>query len=617
MLISKPFLAASMILLLCALACAQDEPAATDAEKQEKQKEVDQRIVQMIEQSILDAATLRLPQNRAVIYAIAGDLYWKFDEKRSREIFKNAAAELTAYNLEVEKERRESSVPNVMQYVDFSTGPRGEILTLIAARDAELALELLLQTRPARLAEEMLKSGGPNARQSGTFNFDPERQRVRQEIALEQQFAIAAAEENPERAIKMIRQSMGQGVTSAVLPLLQKIHKKDPKKAAELAGEVVRKLTDSDLIRNEEDLRTSINFLQSASSLQSSVNKDSNAFSFPEPVIKELAGKVANTLLQPSRSMGISMVFAQAMPLLVKFVPERLAQLRQRQTDMQSELTVELAQMQRQQRLFDPNSTPEELLEQIPKLSNDMERSIAYQSLSNKIVQIDDDARARKLIDQIADDKVRANALEQVEARRINRSVSAGKIEEARGMIGNLTKKKTQIQNLVALAVGTHKKGGDDNLALAKELMAQARGLTGDQMETSEELGDMMEVVRGYSTVDPDIAFKLFEPVIDTFNEYIQASSYIAKFNSQTNTFRHGELTMRISGGDFPLFRYIPHMQALGKVDLQRMNTLVDRLHRSDARAIVKLYVLQGYLKDDKKPSVLPQSGGIGSTIIW
>ena len=74
---------------------------------------------------------------------------------------------------------------------------------------------------------------------------------------------------------------------------------------------------------------------------------------------------------------------------------------------------------------------------------------------------------------------------------------------------------------------------------------------------------------------------------------------------------------MRISGGDFPLFRYIPHMQALGKVDLQRMNTLVDRLHRSDARAIVKLYVLQGYLKDDKKPSVLPQSGGIGSTIIW
>jgi hypothetical protein len=167
-------------------------------------------------------------------------------------------------------------------------------------------------------------------------------------------------------------------------------------------------------------------------------------------------------------------------------------------------------------------------------------------------------------------------------------------------MIRNLTKKKTQIQKLASLGVEYHKKGGEDNIAIAKELMAQARALTPDVAETSDDLGDIMEVVKGYTTVDPDIAFKMYETVIDTLNEHIHASAVIAKFSSQTTMFRNGELTMKIGGGDFPLFRYIPQMQMLGKADLERMILLANRFHRNDARAIVKLYVLQGFIKDEK-----------------
>jgi hypothetical protein len=150
---------------------AQTQSAETKADKPEKQKEIDERIVKMLDQAIMEAGSLKLPQNRAVIYAITGDLYWKFDDKRGRELFKNAAAELVAYNHEIDKERRESDLPTVMQYVDFSKGPRGEILPLIAARDAELALELLIHTRPARLAEEMLRAAAPNAKQSRSMNY--------------------------------------------------------------------------------------------------------------------------------------------------------------------------------------------------------------------------------------------------------------------------------------------------------------------------------------------------------------------------------------------------------------------------------------------------------------
>ena len=48
------------------------------------------------------------------------------------------------------------------------------------------------------------------------------------------------------------------------------------------------------------------------------------------------------------------------------------------------------------------------------------------------------------------------------------------------------------------------------------------------------------------------------------------------------------------------LFRYINQIQLLGKADLNRMNLFSNKFQRSDARTIVKLFVAQGFLKDEK-----------------
>jgi len=49
------------------------------------------------------------------------------------------------------------------------------------------------------------------------------------------------------------------------------------------------------------------------------------------------------------------------------------------------------------------------------------------------------------------------------------------------------------------------------------------------------------------------------------------------------------------------IYRYIGQMQLLGKADLNRMNLLTNKFQRVDARTIVKLYVAQGFLKEEKK----------------
>lgn len=601
----------STFLLLCVVAAGQTQPTDSDADKEKKQKDLDERVVKMLDESVADAAMLRLANNRAIVYAITADLYWKFDEKRARELFRNAATELLTLNQETEKERRESTDPYIELYSVPWGDPRGDILPLVAKHDAELALNMLLLTRSAKVSEAMARvtaAKGKSASEMASWN--PDRDKAGAEIALEQRFALLEADESPEKAIKLIKESIAKGISPNVLALLQKLNKKDEKKASELAGDVIKKITDSDLAKDWDDMGTALGLLQYAFKPEAPPNsagvKDpkERLFKFSDDQEKDLARKVADVLLEPSNSMEIAMTLSRAMPMLEKYVPEKVALLRARDTANQASMPPEVKKMQERRKLWDPNSTAEELLAQVAKLDNEYERASGYSLLSKKISEIEDDAKAKKLIDQIADEKSRANVLEQYQTASIGRTANAGQLDDARKMIASLTKKSIRIQRLVALAVEFQKKGGEKDIANARSLMKEARALTKDAAESEDDLGDLMEVVKGYATVDPDIAFKMFEPVVDQINDYMAASAVIAKYQvRQNSTFKNGEIIMMVKIKEWtPLFRFIKQMQLLAKADLDHMYTLADRFSRPDSRTIVRLFVMQGYLKDDKKP---------------
>ncbi len=418
-----------LIVLFCTqLGIAQAPTPAPDPDKEKEKKDTDELIVRMLDQAVADAAFLRLPQNKAIVFGMAGDLYWKFDEKRSRDLFRSAANELLANNIESEREKRESTEPN-FEFFEMND-PRGQVLPLVAKNDAELALDMLSQTRPPALAEAMLKASAPDARSDGNMmTFSPENQKVRQEIALEQRFALLAADDNPDRAIKIIKDSLSKGVSPVVLQLLQKLHKKDEKKAQELAGDVIKRLVDTDLAKKADELQASLNFLQfmarSSGTPQAQVPK-TKPFAFSDLQTKDLANKVASTLLQPSNSASLMMALSRALPSLEKLVPDKAAMLRQRLAESQKTLPNEMRNSMRMQRLWDQNSTPEQILAEIPKIQNEMERNMAYQSLGSKISQVTDETRARRLIDQISDEKVRSRALDQLEAAKISRLAGIG-----------------------------------------------------------------------------------------------------------------------------------------------------------------------------------------------
>ena len=610
--ILRPLCLALLILTISAFSLAQTSPTESKTEKDKVQKELEAQVLKMLDQAVGDAATLKLAQNRAVVYSIAGDLYWKFDEKRAREFFRNSANDIIVGNDEAEKEKKADEDPyaGVFDYDDI----RSEILPLVAKHDADLALEMLTQTRPAKIAEAMAKAAQPNARQEGEmFNYSPEKYRVQQEIALEQRFALLAAEQNPDKAIKLIKDSLAKGISWNVLPLLQKLNQKSEKKAGELADEVIRKILDTDLTKRREDLGAALRFLQYATNPNTSKTTKEKQFKFSDSQLKDLAGKIADTFLQPTNSLEITMGMTQVMPSLEKLVPEKMPLLKQRQEEAMKNLPPELKRMQQNEKIWNPNSTPEEIIAVLPKL-NEYEKASAYQSITQKIAQIEDEARAKKLIEQIPDEKARERASEQFESNRISRTAKDGKLDEAKKLIGNLNKKKTQVQKLVALAMEFYKKDTEKDRETAAGLMKDARKLTNEFPEDEDELNDLMEIVKGYAIVKPDEAFRIFDPVIDQINDFVQASAILSKYNKRNGAFKKGELLMKVNGFSWDrllLFRYIEQIQMLGKADLNRMNAFSDRLARTDTRTMVKLFVAQGFLKENKKDEDADNNSGV------
>lgn len=151
------FVSLTMFFSLCFSVPAQTSPTESKTEKEKAQKELEKRVLEILDQAVSDAAALKLAQNRAVVYAIAGDLYWKFDEKRARELFRNCESEILVTNDEAEKEKKENDDPYAGFIFEFGS-VRNDILPMIAKHDADLALQMLGSTRLAKLAEAMLKA---------------------------------------------------------------------------------------------------------------------------------------------------------------------------------------------------------------------------------------------------------------------------------------------------------------------------------------------------------------------------------------------------------------------------------------------------------------------------
>ncbi len=618
-----------MLILLLVSSGLFAQTSDAQAERAKKAKEMDEQIVTLLDRTISEAGALKLAQNRVVILGLAGDLYWRYDQGRARELFRTASGEVLTFQAESEKERLENIGTGIPEIFD-GNDPRIDLLTLVGMRDAELGLELMAATRTpaiaaamAAIAQQRSTSGlavgtggmpgigiGAGSGAGGTAaNFSGAMDAIKagQEINLEQMLITRAAANDPEKAAKAIKESLAKGISMNVVPLLTQILQKDEKLARGLGDDVIAKITGTDLSRVNSDLNGAISFLQYMTrTVPSPAAGAPRQFNFSDAQARDVATKLTNTFLMPSPPTFVSGSISRAIPMIEKVAPDKVLLLKQKDAANKKAATTSSANGRGGQpaRQWNPADTPEQIIAAAGRITNARDKAAALQAAVGKIGQIADEARAKRIIDSIPDERLRAQAQNTFDANRINRMTAEGKLDEAKASVGALTNRRSQIQRLVALATQYQRKNTEKDREIAASLLVEARTLAPAYPEDEDELTDYMELLRGYAVVEPDQGFRMIEPLIDQFNDYIQASATLSRYNKRDRSFKKGEMMMRINGGSPGLlpFRFLPQIQSLARADVDRMSVMADRFQRSDARTLMKLYILQGYQRGNPPP---------------
>jgi hypothetical protein len=596
------FLFVCLLFVSVFAALAQVSPTEPQSEKDKAAQELEKDALKLAQQSVNDAGSLKLWQNRALIYAIAGDLFWKTDQKKARSLFKDAGNELVLGN-QIPKEKAKNYYEDYSWWQDSS--PRRSILLMIAAYDADLALDMLLETRPPDLQAAIDAYNAPqvpNAQsktQVQAINDQKNKYKAQQEVQLEQQFAVKAAEQDPKKAAKLIRDSLAKGFSTSIAELLNKINEKDEELGKELLTEVLQKLRDVDFKQKEDAVNLSLYLLQQSFSpdLMKSQNPKFKPLKIDDKDLKPLASKLADYLLGQT-SFDKLWILTQLMPMVEKYAPEKSAPLKQKEVEFKKLLPEEWTSWQEANKLIsDPNTTPDKLISEAEKYAG-WEKYRLYQTAVDRAITAGTTDKVRQSLQNLPDNKQRNDALDYLDSKVSEKAIEDNKLDEVQKIVDKSASESSKIKLLVNLAVGYEKKKTEESHKIAVNLMADAQKLVGDIPESREEVANIMKIVAGYAEIEPEKAFPLLSPLTEMTNDMLTAYALLSKYNKTENMFKQGELIYtQALGSTGGYLQYGKELKLLAAADFGKVKSIIDNLRRDDVKTLTRILLAQSIIK--------------------
>ncbi len=607
--ISRLFVLFLLILSLFNFTSAQTSPTESKEEKEKAQKELEKKAVALLEQVVGETALLKLPDNRALLLASAGDMLWKRDEKRARQLFRQSAQEVIQAN---NAPPATDNSPMAMMSVFMNASPRKQILTTVANYDPEMALELLYATRPANVTAALAAksaaqvSGSPNAPKTPASMMESSRNKflADDELRLEQSFSAQAAEKDPKKAAQLLRESLAKnGVTASVFQILSKINGKDNELANSLAKEIGNKLLDSDYAKNETERNLVSNFLNQyyLKADKNAANSKTKIIKIEEKLAKDLANKMADYLLRLETGKGFEnyFQFRQITPVLEKITPERAALIKQKQAAMKKSLPEGMAMFDDDMFDGDSQKSPDKMIDSAAKMPAQM-RGMMYKNAVNEAVGSGTTDKVRESLMKAPEGKDRDDALAYLDSKIAESKIKKGDYDEARKIIDALSSNKEKIERIVQMAIIFQAKNTKEDQEFAGKLMNEARGLTDSTPPDEDAINDYLKVASGYAYVEPATAFSMLDSFSGQVNEIINAAALLAKYDKRNTSFQNGELVLtrglpRVGSN---VFRYGKELNLLAQADVDRLRTMADRFDRPDVRVLLKLYIVQAFFNE-------------------
>lgn len=551
----------------------------------EEAKEKERQKNDLLEQILGDVPNLKLGENRALVLTKVGNHFWEKDEKRARALFQSAIGELINAQIIAEAAQK-----NAAYHYDLLTGQgtRAQILNLIASRDAELALEYLVKSRPALIARVFSLQQAPKTSKISDFRSSY-RYTAENEFNLEQSFIRLAADQNPERAAALLKESLKKGVSAETLNLLKKLHSKNAETANELASELAGKLAQSKFLEenqpNYQNLNAALAFLGEYLREKPATEK---ALKFDDSQMRTLADKLIVFYLRQNNSHNYYNYY-QIIPIAEKFAPGTIEQLKQIQKNAPRHGAYVYHDPELN-KLLTEETTAEQMLAEAKKFP-EMARRQIYHAAANKFAQQGDMNRALEVLTDNFSDETLEEAIRNLNWQYSYNLMSAGKFVEAERIIDAMPEQQRQ-SSYINLANAIYQKNPIENKSHAVAVLEKARVLIPEKPENSTEMSQLMQIIGAYSNIETSKAFLLFEPLIPQFNELADAAIILHGFQGNPHI-RQGEFLLSqgisygIFGADFSV------ISKFVKNDFDRAMNLVNGFARREIRIAMKLQLAE------------------------
>jgi len=620
MTLKQKFYCYTLLLLICFaaafVASAQTPATATGAttttaasqpQKTSEQQALERKALALLDELAGGADVLRLPENRALVRASVADILWTYDEKRARALFKDALAgliETTPADADDSDESFEMGFGIMVKQMKMQL--RSELLQMVAAHDARLALEYLRATRPPASSAATLAS-----KRYGLADTESQT-----ELALAAQMATS----EPKQALEVAEESLSHGVSSQLPDIVLKLEKKDHEAATKLATDIVKKLRTENFSAENGSPSVAINLLQ----MQAAAGKDSAPI-LNKQAMQDLANMLANAAISlPSSKSYYIDQFESALPDIEKYAPARAAEVRRKIAALKKRNEAARAtadnvsdddsdndtgvQADYQKAL--EKGTADDILALAAKASPEMRSEMVRQAASKTLAEGNAD-RARSIInDKITDPLERKQALAELDRQALASAVEKGKIEDARQSLTRVRSNDARAAALASLAINAKEKGQQK---LAQQLLDESRGAINPRPRNLAQLAAQFQVARAAALVDPAHSFVVVEPMVDQLNELVNAATVLGGFIAP-EFMREDEAMMSFASKSIAMLsaQYNKELSALLSTDFERTKAVADRFQRNELRLLARLLIARTLLappvatEEDKTTTTVP-----------
>jgi hypothetical protein len=565
-----------LLLLISIPAQAQSQ----NSKEEDPKKILEKRALELLDEVVGNSKALKAVENRVNIQMDAAQLLWRRDEKRARELFKEATVNFVELlnNADVNS----SDYQTTFQAINIL---RMELLQTISHCDSVLALEFIRSTRP-------LLPPHP---------YQDDRQQQEFEQQLEINLATQIAEKSPQKALEIAKEMLATGLPPDLVNILHQLLNKDRETAAKLASELISKLQTENLEKNPSARYIAI---QIANTYRASIKKgddEKNSSIFNETTYRALIERIVSAALNisiesnyrdESRLNEVRAFLSELSPILPdieRYLPSRAASVK---TRLEKFKINEQREEQNEYGYALENGSIDDLLKAASKAPPELRSSLFYNAAYKAVSEGDID-RAQKIIGtNIPNQFQRAEAMRNLNQQLLARvTEEKNLLEKAEKIVSQLSPEE-RARALHQLAATVMARGKEDK-DTALELLNNAWALAGGKAEDYNQLSTQIQIAGVYANLQPEKSFEILEQMIDQVNDLISAASVLDGFNNDgQKRFRGGELLFQSKRFQGELSMLMP----LVHKDFDRALSIADKLQRNETRLLGRFLVVVGAL---------------------